>query len=121
MKCLDFATTDHTHVSFFFSLSAQIGLVRMSAFVLQTLSSDRAFGVKLNKTFDGHSSLPNSVRLPAFHGSYADFVIIVSRLIGVLLYHVCEKRDIDICKFCVSPFTISSPPLEVHYRHYIQH
>ncbi|KAI9279691.1 high-temperature-induced dauer-formation protein-domain-containing protein [Umbelopsis sp. AD052] len=55
---------------------AQIGLVRMSAFVLQTLSSDRAFGVKLNKTFDGHSSLPNSVRLPAFHGSYADFVII---------------------------------------------
>ncbi|KAH8554602.1 high-temperature-induced dauer-formation protein-domain-containing protein [Umbelopsis sp. PMI_123] len=55
---------------------AQIGLVRMSAFVLQTLSSDRAFGVKLNKPFDGHSSLPNSVRLPAFHGSYADFVII---------------------------------------------
>lgn len=52
----------------------------MSAFVLQTLSSDRAFGVKLNKTFDGHSSLPNSVRLPAFHGTYADFVIIVSAL-----------------------------------------
>jgi hypothetical protein len=60
-------------------VTAQIGLVRMSAFVLQTLSSDRAFGVKLNKPFDGHSSLPNSVRLPAFHGSYADFVIIVSR------------------------------------------
>ncbi|KAG2184645.1 hypothetical protein INT43_000558 [Umbelopsis isabellina] len=56
--------------------AAQIGLVRMSAFVLQTLSSDRAFGVKLNRSFDGHSSLPNSVRLPMFHGSYADFLII---------------------------------------------
>ncbi|KAJ2956045.1 hypothetical protein NQZ79_g8054 [Umbelopsis isabellina] len=55
---------------------AQIGLVRMSAFVLQTLSSDRAFGVKLNRSFDGHSSLPNTVRLPMFHGSYADFLII---------------------------------------------
>ncbi|RUP45654.1 high-temperature-induced dauer-formation protein-domain-containing protein [Jimgerdemannia flammicorona] len=56
--------------------AAQIGLVRMCAFILQTLSSDRAFGVKLNKVFDGHSSLPPNVRIQAFHGSYADFLII---------------------------------------------
>ncbi|RUS19921.1 high-temperature-induced dauer-formation protein-domain-containing protein [Endogone sp. FLAS-F59071] len=56
--------------------TAQIGLVRMCAFILQTLSSDRTFGVKLNKPFDGHSSLPPNVRIAAFHGSYADFLII---------------------------------------------
>ena len=57
---------------------AQVGLVRMCAFILQTLSSDRTFGVKLNRPFDGHSSLPAAVRIPAFHGTYADFLIIVS-------------------------------------------
>ncbi|KAF7723641.1 hypothetical protein EC973_001783 [Apophysomyces ossiformis] len=55
---------------------AQVGLVRMCTFILQTLSSDRTFGVKLNRTFDGHSSLPASVRIAAFHGTYADFLII---------------------------------------------
>lgn len=50
----------------------------MCAFILQTLSSDRAFGVKLNRAFSGHSSLPSSIRIPAFHGTYADFLIIVS-------------------------------------------
>ncbi|KAI7852075.1 high-temperature-induced dauer-formation protein-domain-containing protein, partial [Circinella umbellata] len=55
---------------------AQVGLVRMCAFILQTLSSDRTFGVKLNRPFDGHSSLPAAVRIPAFHGTYADFLII---------------------------------------------
>ncbi|KAG0175125.1 hypothetical protein DFQ30_000608 [Apophysomyces sp. BC1015] len=55
---------------------AQVGLVRMCTFILQTLSSDRTFGVKLNRTFDGHSSLPTSIRIPAFHGTYADFLII---------------------------------------------
>ncbi|KAI9321708.1 high-temperature-induced dauer-formation protein-domain-containing protein [Dichotomocladium elegans] len=55
---------------------AHVGLVRMCAFILQTLSSDRTFGVKLNRTFDGHSSLPANIRIPAFHGTYADFLII---------------------------------------------
>ncbi|ORZ03659.1 high-temperature-induced dauer-formation protein-domain-containing protein [Syncephalastrum racemosum] len=54
---------------------AQVGLVRMCAFILQTLSSDRTFGVKLNRHFDGHSSLPASIRITAFHGTYADFLI----------------------------------------------
>ncbi|CAG8439428.1 1323_t:CDS:10 [Ambispora leptoticha] len=55
---------------------AQSGLVRMCAFILQTISADRNFGVKLNKTFEGHSSLPSNVRIAAFHGTYADFMII---------------------------------------------
>ncbi|KAG9288895.1 hypothetical protein G9A89_019517 [Geosiphon pyriformis] len=55
---------------------AQSGLVRMCAFMLQTISSERNFGVKLNKAFEGHGSLPSNVRIPAFHGTYADFMII---------------------------------------------
>ncbi|CAG8640195.1 11015_t:CDS:10 [Rhizophagus irregularis] len=55
--------------------SAQLGLVRMCAFILQTLSGDRDFGVKLNKVFENHGSLPGNVRIHAFHGTYADYMI----------------------------------------------
>ncbi|CAG8637960.1 14560_t:CDS:10, partial [Dentiscutata heterogama] len=56
---------------------AQIGFVRMCAFILQTLSADRNFGMKLNKQFEGHGSLPSTVRISAFNaGTYADYMII---------------------------------------------
>ncbi|ORZ11143.1 high-temperature-induced dauer-formation protein-domain-containing protein [Absidia repens] len=59
---------------------SQLGFVRMCVFVLQTLSTDRRFGTKLNKPFQGHASLPSSIRPPpsdpAFAGSYADFLIL---------------------------------------------
>ncbi|KAI8334287.1 high-temperature-induced dauer-formation protein-domain-containing protein [Chlamydoabsidia padenii] len=55
---------------------AQVGVVRMCAFILQTLSSEREFGIKLNTVFIGHSSLPALARLPAFHGTYGDYLII---------------------------------------------
>ncbi|KAI8997769.1 high-temperature-induced dauer-formation protein-domain-containing protein [Pilobolus umbonatus] len=55
---------------------AQIGLVRMCAFMLQTLSSSKEYSIKLNKQFITHSSLPASIRLYAFNGTYADFLII---------------------------------------------
>ncbi|CAO3638685.1 unnamed protein product [Mucor hiemalis] len=55
---------------------SQIGLVRMCAFMLQTLSSSKEYSVKLNKPFVTHSSLPASIRLYAFNGTYADFLII---------------------------------------------
>ncbi|CAO3588931.1 unnamed protein product [Absidia cylindrospora] len=59
---------------------SQLGFVRMCVFVLQTLSTDRRFGAKLNKPFQGHASLPSSIRPPpsdpAFAGSYADFLIL---------------------------------------------
>lgn len=56
---------------------AQVGLVRMCSFILQTLSSDRTFSVKLNKPFDGHASLPTNSKIPNFQGSYADYLILV--------------------------------------------
>lgn len=62
----------------FIYYAAQIGLVRMCAFMLQTLSSNKEFSVKLNKLFVSHSSLPATIRLYAFNGTYADFLIIVS-------------------------------------------
>ncbi|KAF1363721.1 hypothetical protein EJ07DRAFT_162935 [Lizonia empirigonia] len=51
------------------------GLVRMCVFVLQTLSVEPQFGKSLNKTFEGQESLPPSIRIPNFHGTYADYVI----------------------------------------------
>jgi hypothetical protein len=56
------------------------GLVRMCVFVLQTLSVEPNFGRSLNKTFEGQESLPPSIRIPNFHGTYADYVITVSPL-----------------------------------------
>ncbi|KAL6706186.1 hypothetical protein ACN47E_005921 [Coniothyrium glycines] len=51
------------------------GLVRMCIFVLQTLSVEPQFGKSLNKTFEGQESLPPSIRISNFHGTYADYVI----------------------------------------------
>ncbi|KAH0545294.1 hypothetical protein FGG08_000593 [Glutinoglossum americanum] len=52
------------------------GVVRMCVFVLQTLSAEPNFGKGLNKKFEGQDSLPASVRIPNFDGTYADYVII---------------------------------------------
>ncbi|KAM5376501.1 hypothetical protein ACJA88_006824 [Fusarium oxysporum] len=51
------------------------GVVRMCAFLLQTLSVETNFGVNLNKYFEGQESLPMSIRIPGFRGTYADFLI----------------------------------------------
>jgi High-temperature-induced dauer-formation protein len=53
------------------------GVVRMCVFVLQTMSSETNFGKGLNKRFEGQDTLPASVRIAAFSGSYADYMIIV--------------------------------------------
>ncbi|KAG9319410.1 hypothetical protein KVV02_006117 [Mortierella alpina] len=55
--------------------TSHIGLVRMCAYMLQTLSKDRAFGHCLNRPFDGHGSLPANVKFQGFHGSYGDYLI----------------------------------------------
>lgn len=54
------------------------GVVRMCVFVLQTLSTEPKFGKSLNKRFEGQNTLPASVRIPSFSGTYADYLIIVS-------------------------------------------
>lgn len=51
------------------------GIVRMCAFLLQTLSVETNFGVNLNKNFEGQETLPISIRIPGFRGTYADFLI----------------------------------------------
>ncbi|RPB12432.1 hypothetical protein P167DRAFT_587994 [Morchella conica CCBAS932] len=52
------------------------GVVRMCVFVLQTLSTEPKFGMSLNKRFEGQNTLPASVRIPSFSGTYADYLII---------------------------------------------
>lgn len=51
------------------------GVVRMCAFLLQTLSVEKNFGVNLNKYFETQDALPPSIRVPNFSGTYADFLI----------------------------------------------
>ncbi|MBE7180997.1 MAG: hypothetical protein INR71_07275, partial [Terriglobus roseus] len=58
---------------------AKHGVIRMCVFVLQTMSVEPNFGASLNKPFEGQDTLPTSIRIPNFHGSYADYLITVSR------------------------------------------
>ncbi|GAW12676.1 hypothetical protein ANO14919_020460 [Xylariales sp. No.14919] len=51
------------------------GVVRMCAFLLQTLSVEKNFGVNLNKHFGAQDTLPAVIRIPNFQGTYADFLI----------------------------------------------
>ncbi|KAI9873198.1 MAG: hypothetical protein M1823_007981, partial [Watsoniomyces obsoletus] len=48
----------------------------MCVFVLQTMSVEPAFGKNMNKKFEAQDTLPPSIRLPNFRGSYADFLIV---------------------------------------------
>lgn len=79
--------TDRSHdfvvLILFYSLEYKLdatkqGVVRMCAFILQTLSVEPVFGKSLNKRFEAQETLPPSVRIPMFNGSYADFLIHVS-------------------------------------------
>ena len=54
------------------------GVVRMCVFVLQTLSTETDFGRRLSEPYHGQDSLPISVRIEGFRGTYADYTIIVS-------------------------------------------
>ncbi|KAL8994476.1 MAG: hypothetical protein Q9169_005567 [Polycauliona sp. 2 TL-2023] len=55
---------------------AKQGVVRMCVFILQTLSTEPAFGKHLNKTFATPQSLPPIAKVPNFSGTYADYLII---------------------------------------------
>lgn len=52
------------------------GVVRICIFVLQTMSVEPVFGKHLNQRFDAQDTLPLSIRLSGFRGSYTDFLII---------------------------------------------
>ncbi|KAK4110777.1 hypothetical protein N656DRAFT_799897 [Canariomyces notabilis] len=51
------------------------GVVRMCAFLLQTLSMEKNFGVNLNKAFEAQDTLPPAIRISGFVGTYGDFLI----------------------------------------------
>ncbi|KAG8529681.1 uncharacterized protein KY384_005162 [Bacidia gigantensis] len=57
--------------------AAKQGVVRMCAFVLQTLSTEVNFAKLLNEELEGQDSLPPIIRVPDFQDSYADFLIIL--------------------------------------------
>jgi hypothetical protein len=54
---------------------AKQGVVKMCAFLLQTLSVEQNFGASLNKTFEAQETLPTTIRIQGFNGSYADFLV----------------------------------------------
>ena len=54
------------------------GIVRMCVFLLQTLSVEPNFGKNLNKKFEVQDTLPPTIRLHNFSGTYGDFLIHVS-------------------------------------------
>jgi hypothetical protein len=60
------------------------GIVRMCVFILQTLSVEEKFGRKLNWPFTFQETLPSILQIQNFHGSYADFLIGVSRAYTML-------------------------------------
>lgn len=67
----------------FYALNARTdpskqGVIRMCIFVLQTMSVEPNFGASLNKPFTGQETLPQSIRIPNFHGTYTDYLITVS-------------------------------------------
>ncbi|KAH8423569.1 Hid1 family protein [Aspergillus melleus] len=51
------------------------GMVRMCIFILQTMSVEPNFGKSLNVKFEAQETLPPSIRIPGFKGSYADYLI----------------------------------------------
>ncbi|KAK4105076.1 hypothetical protein N658DRAFT_493184 [Parathielavia hyrcaniae] len=51
------------------------GVVRMCAFLLQTLSVEKNYGVNLNKSFQAQDTLPPAIRIAGFRGTYGDFLI----------------------------------------------
>ncbi|POS88030.1 high-temperature-induced dauer-formation protein, partial [Erysiphe pulchra] len=55
--------------------SSKQGIVRMCVFILQTLSVEPNFGKNLYKRFEAQETLPPTIRLQNFKGTYADFLI----------------------------------------------
>jgi hypothetical protein len=74
---------DFTVLVLFYALdqrneTSKQGLVRMCIFILQTMSVETNYGKSLNQRFKGQETLPQSIRIPNFHGTYADYLITVS-------------------------------------------
>jgi hypothetical protein len=72
----DFVVLTLFYASEYKNEASKQGVVRMCAFLLQTLSVEPNFGINLNKNFDSQDSLPQSIRINGFQGTYTDFLIL---------------------------------------------
>lgn len=84
----------------------------MCVFILQTMSVESNFGKSLNKRFEGQESLPLSIRIANFHGTYADYLITASPVVPSLLF---------VANVLCSPSTPSSPVGRVGWKQSTQH
>lgn len=101
---------------------AQVGLVRMCAFMLQTLSSNRIFSVKINKAFDGHASLPASCKITNFQGSYANYLILVCFLFCTILFFMLKLfllEHIFVNSIIKRDIIYTLPSFSCHYHKHI--
>jgi hypothetical protein len=89
------------------------GVVRMCVFLLQTLSVEPNFGKNLNKKFEAQETLPPTIRIQSFNGTYGDFLIHVS--CGKIFW----STEVLLTSF--SPFTISSLQAKANFMQSIQH
>ena len=90
--------TDRSHdfviIILFYTLQYKLdtskqGVVRMCAFLLQTLSVELNFGINLNKRFDAQDTLPPSIRIKSFNGTYADFLVQVRTYLVQRTFGTC--------------------------------
>lgn len=60
--------------------ASRTGLVRLCIYVLQTISADSVFSVRLNRQFDSHNALPSSMQISGWEpaASYADYLLITT-------------------------------------------
>ncbi|KAK9469541.1 high-temperature-induced dauer-formation protein-domain-containing protein [Lipomyces arxii] len=64
---------------------SRLGIVRLSIYVLQTISCDSVFCVRLNRPFESHHALPSTMRIPGWQsashgagagGTYTDYLLL---------------------------------------------
>lgn len=72
------------------------GIVRMCIFILQTMSAEPNFSKSLNNPFEAQDTLPQSIRLLKFRGSYADYLIMVC-------FHIYLEAEHQILTRAVYP------------------
>ena len=63
--------------------AARVGLMHIGVFILLLLSGERNFGVRLNKPY----TVRVPMDIPVFTGTHADFLIIVSSCVDVIVRH----------------------------------
>lgn len=88
------------------SNSARSGLVRLCAYVLLYLSANVEYAQSLSKQFEGQGALPSSAKVPAFNGTYGDYMIIqLLKLVSTggdsLVYLLPTFLD---CIYNISPY-----------------